>query len=141
VPFPVDAGTLGVMALDLDDPGDAVLAFLRERHLATLTTLRADGSPHVVPVGFGYAPAGRLVRIISVDGSQKVRNAERGGRAAVSQVDGGRWLTLEGVARVRREPGQVEAAERAYADRYQAPRPRPDRVAIEISVDRLLGRV
>ena len=30
------------------------LDFLTERHLATLTTLRRDGSPHVVPVGFTY---------------------------------------------------------------------------------------
>jgi nitroimidazol reductase NimA-like FMN-containing flavoprotein (pyridoxamine 5'-phosphate oxidase superfamily) len=33
---------------------DDVLAFLRERHLSTLTTLRPDGSPHVVPVGFTW---------------------------------------------------------------------------------------
>lgn len=129
------------MALDLDGLDDAVLAFLRERHLATLTTLRADGSPHVVPVGFAYAPTARVVRIITVDGSQKARNAARGGRAAVSQVDGARWLTLEGEVHLRRDPDGIALAEQAYADRYQAPRPRTDRVAIEISVDRLLGRV
>lgn len=128
------------MALDPDRLEPAVLAFLVERHLATLTTLRADGSPHVVPVGFAYSATERLVRIISADGSQKARNAERGGRAAVSQVDGGRWLTLEGPVRVRREPDRVAAAEDAYTARYQEPRPRHDRVAIEISVDRILGR-
>ncbi|MEY2974383.1 MAG: hypothetical protein RIR49_803 [Actinomycetota bacterium] len=117
-----------------------VLAFLAERHLATLTTLRSDGSPHVVPVGFAYDPVAQVVRIISADGSQKVRNAERGGRAAVSQVDGGRWLTLEGTATVRRDPDAVAAAEAAYTARYQPPRERTDRVAIEISVDRVLGR-
>ena len=31
-----------------------VTEFLTERHLATLTTLRADGSPHVVPVAFTW---------------------------------------------------------------------------------------
>lgn len=128
------------MALDLDQLGDGLLAFLRERHLATLATLRADGSPHVVPVGFVYAPEERLVRIISADGSQKVRNAERGGRAAVSQVDGRRWLTLEGEIGVRREPDRVAAAEAAYTERYQTPRERADRVAIELVVDRILGR-
>ncbi|MGA1345135.1 MAG: pyridoxamine 5'-phosphate oxidase family protein [Ilumatobacteraceae bacterium] len=117
-----------------------VLAFLAERHLATLTTLRSDGSPHVVPVGFAYDPVAQVVRIISADGSQKVRNAERGGRAAVSQVDGGRWLTLEGTVTVRRDPDAVAAAEAAYTARYQPPRERTDRVAIEISVDRVLGR-
>ena len=128
------------MALDLDRLGDDVLAFLRERHLATLTTLRTDGSPHVVPVGFAYAPDERVVRIISADGSQKVRHAERGGRAAVSQVDGRRWVTLEGEIAVRREPDRVAAAEAAYAERYQTPREREDRVAIELVVDRILGR-
>ena len=32
------------------------LAFLTERHLAMLTTLRADNSPHVVAVGFTFDP-------------------------------------------------------------------------------------
>ena len=57
--------------------------FLTERHLATLTTLRSDGSPHVVPVGFTYDIATKRVRIITFSPSQKVANALRGGRAAV----------------------------------------------------------
>ncbi len=128
------------MALDLDRLGDDVLTFLRERHLATLTTLRADGSPHVVPVGFGYAPDDRVVRVISFAGSQKVVNAGRGGRAAVSQVDGGRWLTLEGEVRLVADAEGVARAVAAYTERYQAPRARHDRVAIEIAVDRIMGR-
>ena len=128
------------MALDLDDLGEAVLSFLRERHLATLTTLRADGSPHVVPVGFGYDPEARVVRIITFAGSQKVVNARRGGRAAVSQVDGGRWLTLEGEVRLVTDAAGVASAVAAYAERYQAPGERADRVAIEIAVDRMMGR-
>jgi PPOX class probable F420-dependent enzyme len=128
------------MAHDPDRLDEAVSAFLRERHLATLTTLRADGSPHVVAVGFGYSPSERLVRIITFDGSQKVRNAERGGRAAVSQVDGGRWLTLEGVVRLVRDADSVQRAVEAYTARYQEPKQRVDRVAIEIAVDRILGR-
>ena len=128
------------MAIDLDQLGDDVLGFLRDRHLATLTTLRADGSPHVVPVGFGYSPDEHLVRIITFAGSQKAVNAERGSRAAVSQVDGGRWLTLEGESRLVADADGVAAAVAAYAARYQAPKQRDDRVAIEIRVDRMLGR-
>lgn len=128
------------MAHDVDDPGEDVLAFVRERHLATLTTLRADGSPHVVPVGFGYDSDAHIARVISFAGSQKVVNAERGGRAAVCQVDGGRWLTLEGPIRVVSDADGVATAVAAYTERYQAPRQRSDRVAIEISVDRILGR-
>ena len=42
------------MSLDLGRAARRVLDFLTERHLATLTTLRPDGTPHVVPVGFTY---------------------------------------------------------------------------------------
>ena len=128
------------MAIDLDHPGDDVLGFLRDRHLGTLTTLRGDGSPHVVPVGFGYSPDDRVVRIITFAGSQKAVNAERGGRAAVSQVDGGRWLTLEGECRLVTDAAGVATAVAAYTARYQAPRQRDDRVAIEMRVDRIMGR-
>ena len=119
---------------------DAALRFLTEPHLATLTTLRADGSPHVVAVGFTYSPEERLVRVITFADSVKARNAARGGRAAVSQVDGGRWLTLEGSVTVTDEPARVARALEMYAARYRPPGERSDRVAIEITVDRILGR-
>ena len=118
---------------------DGSLTFLSEYHLATLTTLRADGSPHVVPVGFSYDVEHTLVRIISFEGSVKVRNARRGGRAAVCQVDGGRWLTFEGQVSVTSDPERVAAAVAGYAARYREPGERDDRVAIEILVDRVLG--
>ena len=128
------------MSLDPDHLPKSTLEFLEERHLATLTTLRADGSPHVVPVGFSYDPAAKLVRIITFDGSTKVRNAARGGRAVVSQVDGGRWLSLEGTIAVTSDPDRVAAAVAGYSARYREPGERADRVALEISVDRILGR-
>jgi F420H(2)-dependent biliverdin reductase len=116
------------------------LAFLAERHLATLTTLRADGSPHVVAVGFSYDADAGIARVITFARSVKARNAGRGGRAAVSQVDGGRWLTLEGPVRLVTDPDGVARAVAAYAARYRQPGERDDRVAIEIHVDRVLGR-
>lgn len=122
-------------------PEDAT-RFLAERHLATLTTRRADGSPHVVAVGFTWDAEAQLARIITFAPSQKARNLRRapGSRAAVSQVDGGRWLTLEGPASVTDDPARVADAVRRYAERYRQPGERPDRVAIEIRVDRVLGR-
>jgi PPOX class probable F420-dependent enzyme len=118
----------------------AMLDFLAERHLATLTTLRADGSPHVVAVGFSYDAAAGVARVITFARSVKARNAGRGGRAAVSQVDGGRWLTLEGPVRLVTDAPGVAAAVAGYAARYRQPGERDDRVAIEIQVDRVLGR-
>jgi F420H(2)-dependent biliverdin reductase len=117
----------------------AALAFLAERHHATLVTLRADGSPHAVPVGFGWDHEHRLVRLITFASSVKARHAARGGRAAISQVDGARWLTLEGTIRLATEPDAVAAAVQAFAVRYRTPGERPDRVAVEIAVDRVLG--
>lgn len=121
---------------------DQVVAFTRERHLATLTTLRPDGTPHVVPVGFTWDPGAGLVRVITFAPSRKARNvaASPGGRAVVCQVDGGRWLAFEGVATVTDDPARVAEAVRRYAQRYRQPKERPDRVAIEIAVDRVLGR-
>lgn len=128
------------MALDPRDLSPEVSAFVRERHLATLTTLRADGSPHVVPVGFTFDETRGVVRVITWATSVKTGHARRGGRAAVSQVDGGRWLTFEGTVSVTDDPTAVAEAVSAYATRYRQPKERVDRVVIEIRVDRILGR-
>jgi hypothetical protein len=79
--------------------------------------------------------------VIAVDGSQKVVNADRNGRAVVSQVDGPRWLSFEGTVRVSRDQDEIRVAEERYASRYRQPAQRDDRVAIIIDVDRVLGRV
>ena len=128
------------MAHDVDDLGPDLLAFLAERHLATLTTLRADGSPHVVPVGVTYDADARLARVITSGTSAKARHVREGQtRVAVCQVEGRRWVTLEGAAAVRDDPESVAEAERRYAERYRPPRENPARVVIEIAVDRILG--
>lgn len=121
------------------DFSPAVLSFCTERHLATLTTLRRDGSPHVVPVGFTLDPQTALVRVITSGPSQKAHNAARGGTAAICQVDGARWLTLEGPCRVLDDPDSVRDAEQRYARRYRVPRVNPLRVVVLIEVDRMLA--
>jgi PPOX class probable F420-dependent enzyme len=119
-----------------------VSAFLTERHLATLTTMRPDGTPHVVAVGFTWDPDAGVVRVITWAGSRKARNlvARPHSPAAVCQVEGGRWLTLEGIASVTSEPDRVAEGVRRYAERYRQPNQRDDRVVIEIEVSRVLGR-
>lgn len=114
-------------------------AFMAERHLVTLTTLRADGSPHVTPVGCTWDAASGVIRVICSGPSQKARNARRSGRAAVCQVEGRRWLTFEGSVSVLDDPAAVTDAERRYAERYQTPRVNPRRVVLAIAVDRVLG--
>jgi PPOX class probable F420-dependent enzyme len=120
-------------------PADAV-AFLTERHLATLTTLRPDGTPHVVPVGFTWDAEAGLARVITSGTSRKAAHAA-GTRVALCQVDGARWLTLEGKATVTGDAARVAEAVRRYALRYRQPRVNPRRVAIEITVDRIMGHL
>jgi PPOX class probable F420-dependent enzyme len=125
---------------DPSELGPDTLAFLSERHLATLTTLRADGTPHVVPVGVTYDPDTATARVITSGASLKARHVREGRpRVAVCQVDGRRWLTLEGTAVVREDPATVADAVERYARRYRRPRENPSRVVVEISVDRVLG--
>lgn len=130
------------MALDPHHLSEAVQSFLTERHLATLTTLRPNGTPHVVAVGFTFDVAAGLARVITFAASRKVKNvlARPGGPAALCQVDGGRWLTLEGAATVSNDPERVAEAVRRYALRYRQPNPREDRVVIEVVVRRMMGR-
>lgn len=128
------------MSFDLDALPDDVLSFLAERHLASLTTLRKDGTPHVVPVGFTYDAATRIARVITSGDSVKARNAGRAGAvAAICQVDGARWLTVSGPVRVDRDPDVIADAVARYALRYKQPRVNPKRVAVIIEVDRILG--
>ena len=122
------------------DLTESEVEFLTERHLGTLTTIRLDGSPHVVAIAFVLDRVDGIVRIISSGDSRKVRNVESSERAAVCQVEGRRWLTLEGKVRIDRTAAGVDRAVEAFESRYRPTKPNPQRVAIEIAVDRVLGR-
>lgn len=98
-----------------------------------------------MPVGVTYDPEAGVARVIANRSSKKVLNVLAAGpdgvRAAVCQVDGRRWATLEGRAYVRTEPGPIAEAVARYAERYgRVPRENPDRVLIEIVLDRAMGK-
>jgi F420H(2)-dependent biliverdin reductase len=125
--------------LDLRTASAEFVDFWAVRRLATLVTLRRDGSPHVVPVGVTLDVDAGLARVICGGGSQKVRNVRATGTAVVSQVEGRLWSTLEGAAVVRDDPDAVADAVARYARRYRQPRVNPERVVIEIAVNRAMG--
>ncbi|MEO7447748.1 MAG: PPOX class F420-dependent oxidoreductase [Humibacillus sp.] len=129
------------MATSPDDLSPEAIDFMTVRHLATLTTLRPDGSPHVVPVGFTWDPATSTARVITSRTSRKARNALAGCPAVLCQVDGRHWLSLQGAARILDDPASVTDAEQRYAARYREPRPNPERVVIAIEVQSVLGNV
>ncbi len=124
--------------IDVRDP--RLVAFWTERHLTTLTTLRADGTPHVVPVGATLDPEAGLARVITSRSSRKARHVAGGDAlVAICQIDARRWSTIEGRARLLEEPADVSDAETRYATRYRVPRPNPERVVIAVQITRILG--
>ena len=112
--------------------------FWTERHLCTLTTIRPDGRPHVVPVGAAIDPERGCAWVITNAASRKALNLAGGGPVAICQVDGGRWSTLEGTATVHDDAETVARAVERYAGRYRQPRENPTRVALRIEVDRFV---
>jgi hypothetical protein len=94
----------------------------------------------VVPVRFTWD--GTLARVMTVASSRKARNLTAGpyGRAALCQVAGVRWVTLEGTATVSADPLRVAEGARRYTERFCSPPPAPpDRVVVEIAVDRVMN--
>lgn len=116
---------------------DDGLRFVSDYHLATLSTIGPAGGIHVVAVGFTFID--EVVRIITSDGSQKVRNVERDARATVAQLCGPQWLSIAGSAVIERNPDAVAHAVSLYAQRYRQPRPNPRRVVVRITPEKVLG--
>ncbi|GAA4661840.1 TIGR03618 family F420-dependent PPOX class oxidoreductase [Gordonia humi] len=127
------------MPRTLADLSPAAHAMLTERHLGSIATLRRDGTPHVCPIGFTVDLDAGLARVITSGGNQKAVNAARGAYASLSHVDGARWITVEGPARVLTDATSVRDAEDRYAARYKAPRENPKRVVIEVTITRVMG--
>jgi PPOX class probable F420-dependent enzyme len=130
---------VGSHTLSLDDP--QVREFWRERHLCTVSFVKPDGRPHVVPMGFVLSDDSPTAWAITSSTSYKVRLLTEPAPIAICQVDGGRWATLQGIASIRTDEDSVAEAVRLYASRYREPRPNPQRVAINVTVDRVIGRV
>lgn len=116
---------------------DDGLRFVSDYHLATLSTIGPAGGIHVVAVGFTFIDG--VVRIITSDGSQKVRNVERDSRATVAQLSGPQWLSIAGSAVIERDPEAVALAVSLYAQRYRQPRTNPRRVVVRITPEKVLG--
>lgn len=114
-------------------------AYWNERHLCTLTTLRPDGTPHVVPVGVALDHDQECAWVITGPASRKARHLGEPAAVAACAVDGPRWSTLEGTGVVVRDAASVARAVACYAARYRVPRENPDRVALRITVQRFLA--
>jgi len=119
-------------------------SFMAERRLATLSVPRlGGGAPHVTPVGFTWEAEAALARVITFAGAVKVRLIEGEGSLPVTlcQIDGGRWLRLEGSAVVSADPDRCAEGLRRYAERYRPASDRgADRRVIDAAVRSVTGR-
>jgi PPOX class probable F420-dependent enzyme len=117
-------------------------AFLREGHIAVVTTLRGDGSPHSTVVWIDGADG--EVRFNTARGRAKERHLLVDSRIAITVVDAGdfhRWLTVEGRA-ILVDEGAAEHID-ALAVRYMGPGAEPisgrgeQRVIVRVAADRI----
>ena len=96
-------------------------AFLGEARIGKLVTLRADGSPAVVPIWFEWD--GESATIFTSRTSAKVRRIQADPRVALSVEEPAgaaeAWATIEGTATIE-ETGGIELARRLIV-RYYTP--------------------
>jgi PPOX class probable F420-dependent enzyme len=83
------------------------------RYTAWLTTINADGSPHVTGVGARWDDGAYW--IVSGRTARKGRNLERDPRCAVSLSTKGYDVVVEGTAELVTDPDLVSAAAERYA--------------------------
>src|SRR5712692_6131330 len=103
--------------MSLDDP--AIQRFLAAKQIALLATVRADGAPLAMPMWFVHDAA--TLTMISVEGTQKVRNLRRDPRVCVVAEAGGGGGDERGVTVQGRAEFMPDGAERrAFAERFLA---------------------
>jgi PPOX class probable F420-dependent enzyme len=101
--------------MTLDDA--AIQRFLATKHVALLATVQADGAPLAMPMWFLHAPA--TLTMISVEGTQKVRNLRRDPRVCVVAEAGGGGEDIRGVTVTGRAEFLADgAARRALIERF-----------------------
>ncbi len=116
--------TVGAGTMTLGDA--AVQRFLAGKDIAILATAQADGAPLAMPMWFLHDPA--ALTMISVEGTQKVRNLRRDPRVCVvaEAVDGGE---IRGVTVLGRAEFLADGPDRrALAERFHAKYPRLERL-------------
>jgi len=106
--------------MTLADP--SVQRFLATKNIAVLATVQADGAPLAMPMWFLHEPAG--LTMISVEGTQKVRNLRRDPRVCVVAEAVSSGGEIQGVTVIGRAEFLADGPERrALAERFHAKYP------------------
>lgn len=91
--------------------------FLREDHVAVVSTLNKDGSPHVTTIYYLLADDGTLV-LCTPARSQKVKNLRRDPRIALCVGEGGRSVSLYGRVSISEDQATVRQNLERMIKRY-----------------------
>jgi PPOX class probable F420-dependent enzyme len=127
-------------AMSLDAPH--VQRFLATREVVVLATVQPDGAPLATPMWFLHAPAS--LAMISVAGTQKVRNLRRDPRVCVvaESVVGGAicGVTVQGRAELLPDGPERRALVARFLAKYE---PRLERIwkGREMPADRVMFRI
>jgi PPOX class probable F420-dependent enzyme len=101
--------------MTLDDA--AIQKFLATKQVALLATVQADGAPLAMPMWFLHDAA--TLTMISVEGTQKVRNLRHDPRVCVVAEAGGGGEDIRGVTVTGRAEFLADGAERrALIERF-----------------------
>lgn len=91
--------------------------FLREDHVATVSTLNKDGSPFVTTIWYLFQDDGTIVMNTPAQ-TQKVKNLRRDLRIAVCVGDETRSVSLYGTATISEDPNVVRQDLEQLTARY-----------------------
>jgi len=125
---------------------DAQRAFVQDNpFVGTVTTLRADGSPHSTVVWVD-TDGDDVVRFNTPAGSLKQRHLTRDPRLSLVVIDPQemyRWVGVTGTAAITEEgaDAHIDALAKTYlgADTYPFRRPGEQRLTVRVTIDRVDG--
>ena len=127
------------MAYALDNLPDSIEDFLSTRAFGALNSIDETNNIHSAVVGFHFNMIDNKIRIISQKNSKKVKNIKQNDHVSLSQIRENKWLSFIGTATIKYDEESIKQAMDAYTLRYEKPSENPNRVAIEISVKKILG--
>ncbi len=97
---------------------DRLLDFYAAARLATLCTIRPEGSPHAVPVRATHRAGDGTFRVLTRSGTAKLRNLADHPYAALTEYGTGAWATVEGPVTVTDDRAELALAGRLYQSRF-----------------------
>ena len=122
---------------------DEVSAFLAASRTATMATIGADGSAHLVAMWFGLVDGGKVAFETKVK-SQKVANLRRNPRITVMAEAGEtydqlRGVAIEGTAEIVEDAARLWDIGVSVFERYQGPFTEDMRPFVEVMLNKRVG--